>query len=124
MPQTTKTYNPGAANVGGLHSAWLLADDPRTINTKDGSQRTVVELRDPRWLSQSLVIWLDGDVGGRLRQRPREPRHLPDGERIDLAPLDHLHHTLEPRTRPIKRPSGSGRRQSRRVPNRGPRTRA
>lgn len=70
MSQTTKTHNPGAATVGGLHLAWLLADDPRTITTKDGSQRTVVELRDPRRLSQSLVIWLDGEVGHLANLQP------------------------------------------------------
>lgn len=50
-------------HLGGLHLAWLLADDVRTIRTKDGNERTVVELRDPRRLSQSLVVWLDGPAG-------------------------------------------------------------
>ncbi|WDT93807.1 hypothetical protein JDY09_00655 [Thermoleophilum album] len=39
---------------------WLLGDRPRTITTKAGEKRTIVELRDPARLSQSLVIWLDG----------------------------------------------------------------
>lgn len=63
MSQLKTPPNQSAAVLGGLHIAWLLADDPRTITTKDGTQRTVVELRDPRRLSQSLVLWLDGPCG-------------------------------------------------------------
>lgn len=47
---------------GGLALTWLLGDDPRTITTKTGEKRTVIELRDPARLSQSLVIWLDGEA--------------------------------------------------------------
>ncbi len=47
--------------LGGLTITWLLADDPRTIKTKTGDVRTVIELRDPRRLSSSISIWLDGD---------------------------------------------------------------
>jgi hypothetical protein len=43
---------------------WLLGDVPRTVTTRAGEKRTIVELRDPARLSQSLVIWLDGDVAG------------------------------------------------------------
>lgn len=63
-PQTTHTPSVArpAALVGGLTLTWLLGDDPRTITTKAGDKRTVVELRDPARLSQSLVIWLDGEA--------------------------------------------------------------
>lgn len=53
---------PTATTAGGVHIAWLLADEPRTVTTKNG-ERTVMELRDPRRLSQSLVLWLDGPAG-------------------------------------------------------------
>jgi hypothetical protein len=66
----TKTHNPAMQQLGGLHLAWLLADDPRTITTKEGAKRTVVELRDPRRLSQSLVLWLDGEVGNLAGLQP------------------------------------------------------
>jgi len=64
MSQTPKT-TPAAppALSGGLHLQWLLADDVRTIKTKSGEEKTVLELRDPRRLSQSLVVWLDGPAG-------------------------------------------------------------
>jgi hypothetical protein len=51
-----------AGLTGGLAMTWLLGDEPRTITTKAGEKRTVVELRDPRRLSNSLVIWLDGEA--------------------------------------------------------------
>lgn len=47
--------------AGGFHLSWLLGDDPRTVTTKNGDTRTVVELRDPARLSSSLVLWLDAD---------------------------------------------------------------
>jgi hypothetical protein len=50
------------ALTGGLTVTWILGDDPRTITTKEGEKRTVLELRDPRRLSNSLVIWLDGEA--------------------------------------------------------------
>lgn len=70
MSEIKTTPNNPAAVVGGLHIAWLLADDPRTITTKDGSKRTVVELRDPRRLSQSLILWLDGPAGPLVGAQP------------------------------------------------------
>ncbi|WP_146175225.1 hypothetical protein [Paraconexibacter algicola] len=60
IKSTTPTSNHNPPHLGGFHLAWLLADDVRTIRTKDGIERTVVELRDPRRLSQSVVLWLDG----------------------------------------------------------------
>jgi len=49
------------ATLGGLVVSWYLGDDPKTITTKAGDVRTVVELRDPSRLSRSICIWLDGD---------------------------------------------------------------
>ncbi len=57
---TEATARP--ALTGGLSLTWILGDDPRTITTKEGEKRTVLELRDPRRLSNSLVIWLDGEA--------------------------------------------------------------
>jgi hypothetical protein len=70
MSQKPNPNGPAAPPAGGLHLAWLLADDPRTITTKDGAKRTVVELRDPRRLSQSLVLWLGGEVGSLAGVQP------------------------------------------------------
>lgn len=70
MSQTKTPTHSQPPMLGGLHIAWLLADDVRTINTKDGAERTVVELRDPRRLSQSLVLWLDGPAGALERVAP------------------------------------------------------
>jgi hypothetical protein len=61
MTDTPSVLRP-AALIGGLALTWLLGDDPRTITTKTGEKRTVIELRDPARLSQSLVIWLDGEA--------------------------------------------------------------
>ena len=51
-----------ASLVGGFTLTWLLGDVPRTITTKTGEKRTVIELRDPARLSHSLAIWLDGEA--------------------------------------------------------------
>jgi hypothetical protein len=53
-----------AGLTGGVSFTWLLADEPHTITTKAGDKRTVLELRDPRRLSSSLVVWLDGEADG------------------------------------------------------------
>ncbi|HEU4656363.1 MAG TPA: hypothetical protein VFR97_02505 [Capillimicrobium sp.] len=66
--------NPGkrieAAPTGGLVVAWLLGDDPKTIRTRDGQEKTIIELRDPRRLSNSIVIWLEGAAGDLSRVQP------------------------------------------------------
>jgi hypothetical protein len=59
-PTTEAAARPALS--GGLSVTWILGDDPRTITTKEGEKRTVLELRDPRRLSNSLVIWLDGEA--------------------------------------------------------------
>jgi hypothetical protein len=49
---------------GGLTVAWLLAAPVRSFDSKkDGNRRTVIELRDPTRLGNSLVVFLDGDAG-------------------------------------------------------------
>lgn len=47
--------------LGGLTVSWYLGDDPKTITTKAGDVRTIIELRDPQRLSRSISIWIDGD---------------------------------------------------------------
>ena len=73
---------------------WLLGDDPRTITTKADEKRTVVELRDPARLSQSLVIWLDGAAetlpplvlpDPDPEQPQVQPSFSPDGKRVVVA---------------------------------------
>lgn len=67
MSQTT---NPKQPVVGGLTLTWYLADQPRTVQTKAGKEMTVLELRDPRRLANSLILWLDGPATGVLEQVP------------------------------------------------------
>jgi hypothetical protein len=50
------------AAIGGFTSCWVLGDDPRAITTKNGDRRTVIELRDPARLSNSMVLWVDGEA--------------------------------------------------------------
>jgi hypothetical protein len=57
---TSNTENPRV--YGGMTIAWLLGDEPKAITTKTGDVRTVIELRDPKRLSNSITIWLDGDA--------------------------------------------------------------
>jgi hypothetical protein len=57
---TTPPKSPAA--LGGLTICWLLGEDPRAITTKNGDRRTVIELRDPVRLSNSMVLWLDGEA--------------------------------------------------------------
>lgn len=47
--------------LGGLAISWYLGDDPKTITTKNGDVRTIIELRDPMRLARSISIWMDGD---------------------------------------------------------------
>lgn len=68
------------AAIGGLSLVWLLADDPRAVQTKAGKTMTVVELRDPTRLANSLVLWVEGAVSGVFEQvPPRTPiaLHVP-----------------------------------------------
>lgn len=52
------------ALAGGLTVRWLLAAPVRSFDSKkDGNRRTVIELRDPTRLGNSLVVFLDGDAG-------------------------------------------------------------
>jgi hypothetical protein len=62
MPVSTDVNAIPAGLTGGVSLTWLLADEPRTITTKTGEKRTVLELRDPRRLGNSLVVWLDGEA--------------------------------------------------------------
>lgn len=70
-----KTVVP-APLVGGIFLTWLLGDEPRTITTKTGDKRTVVEFRDPQRLSQSLVLWLDGEADSLPTLAPGAPVKL------------------------------------------------
>lgn len=72
-PNTAPLAPRPAARGGGLTLTWLLGDDPRTITTKGVDKRTVIELRDAARLSQSLVIWLDGEADGLPELRTGTP---------------------------------------------------
>lgn len=62
-----------AAVVGGIVFAhWVLGDDVRTINTKAGTEKTVLSLRDPRRLADSVTVWLDGPAGDLADAQPGE----------------------------------------------------
>ena len=51
-------------NAGGVLVTWLLASPIRSFTSKTtGEERTVVELRDPAALGNSLVLFLDGAPG-------------------------------------------------------------
>jgi hypothetical protein len=62
--------------VSGLTVSWLLADDPRTVRTQQGEERTVIELRDPRRLANAIVIWLDGPAGALAQVPAGTPIHI------------------------------------------------
>ena len=52
------------ATDGGLTVSWLLAAPVRSFVSKTSGQTcTVVELRDPARLGNSLVLFLDGESG-------------------------------------------------------------
>jgi hypothetical protein len=56
---------------GGLTVAWLLAAPVRSFTSKtSGKVKTVVELRDPARLGNSLVVFLDGEAAGLARVEP------------------------------------------------------
>ena len=59
--QSSTPKNPSNPQVGGLSVTWYLGDDPNTFTNKAGEVKTVVELRDPALLANSITIWLDGD---------------------------------------------------------------
>jgi hypothetical protein len=59
---TNNTTHPPAP-AGGFLITWILADTPRSITTRDGSEKTIIELRDPTRLAQSITVWLDGSAG-------------------------------------------------------------
>lgn len=60
---STQTDRP-ASPPGGIHFSWLLAAPVRSFVSKaSGATRTVVELRDPARLGNSLVLFLDGEAG-------------------------------------------------------------
>jgi hypothetical protein len=74
MPTSnTHAFLKDSSLTGGLSLTWILCDNPRTITTKTGDRRTLVELRDPRRLSNSIVIWLDGDAEGLSPVTPGTP---------------------------------------------------
>jgi hypothetical protein len=60
--QSIKT-NDTVPRGGVIFAGWLLGEEVRTINTKSGEEKCVVSLRDPRRLSNALVVWLDGPAG-------------------------------------------------------------
>jgi hypothetical protein len=48
MPTSnTHAFLKDSSLTGGLSLTWILCDNPRTITTKTGDRRTLVELRDP-----------------------------------------------------------------------------
>jgi len=56
---------------GGLTVEWLLAAPVRSFVSKtSGKTKTVVELRDPTRLGNSLVVFLDGEAAGLARIEP------------------------------------------------------
>ncbi|MBX6369891.1 MAG: hypothetical protein IRZ04_18060 [Rhodospirillales bacterium] len=60
--------------VGGVVVNWLLAAPARTFTSKTtGEPKTVIELRDPSRLSNSLVVFLDGSAGTLGAVQPRTP---------------------------------------------------
>lgn len=59
--QSSTSKNPSIPQVGGLSVTWYLGDEPNTFTNKAGEVKTVVELRDPARLANSITIWLDGD---------------------------------------------------------------
>jgi hypothetical protein len=62
---------PSTAPLGGLTVSWFLASPARSFTSKaSGARRTVIELRDPQRLSQSLTVFLDGEVGPVLQGVP------------------------------------------------------
>lgn len=57
---------------GGVIVMWLLAAPVRSFKSKSsGETKTVVELRDPIRLSNSLTVFLDGDAGELEKVAPR-----------------------------------------------------
>lgn len=59
--------------VGGARFAWLLGEEPRSMTTKKGERRTVLTLHDPKRLTQTLAIWLDGEADDLPVVKPRSP---------------------------------------------------
>jgi len=77
MTVSSSSAPTGTATInGGVSFTWLLADEPRTITTKAGEKRTVLEFRDPRKLASSLVIWLDGEADSLPTVSPGLPVNL------------------------------------------------
>jgi hypothetical protein len=67
------TDNPHT--LGGFTLSWLLAAPARSFTSKTtGTSKTVIELRDPQRLAQSLTVFLDGEAGPKLEAVP--PRSL------------------------------------------------
>jgi hypothetical protein len=54
-----------SAGRGGVTvNGWLLSAPPREfVSKRSGQPMTLVELRDPQRLGNSLVIFLDGEAG-------------------------------------------------------------
>jgi hypothetical protein len=52
------------AELGGVFVAWILSQPVRSYESKkDGQPKTVVELRDPARLGNSITVFLDGEAG-------------------------------------------------------------
>lgn len=64
-----------SAGRGGLTvNGWLLAASPREfVSKRSGEPMTIVELRDPRRLGNSVVIFLDGNAGVLASAEPSRP---------------------------------------------------
>lgn len=101
MPEATRSTQ------GGLTiEQWVLAADPREFVSKSSGQpMTVLELRDPARLGNSVVLFLDGPVGSLAGGSPRTPitLHLEEvrsgrgrGELIGRAAREVVEKSLRP----------------------------
>jgi hypothetical protein len=55
---------PTTPPLGGVHVEWIVSQPAREYTSKaDGATRTVVELRDPSRLGNSITLFLDGPAG-------------------------------------------------------------
>lgn len=67
MTENRTTAEPKAttdALAGGITITWILGRKVHSyVGKKDGKTRTIVELRDPACLGNSITLFLDGDSG-------------------------------------------------------------
>jgi hypothetical protein len=63
-----------APRGGVTFNSWVLAGSPREFTSKStGTAMTLVELRDPERLGNSLVLFADGPLGKLAAVRPSTP---------------------------------------------------